>query len=69
MGCFCSGDKKEQRCLEYGGNCTALPDKPTCLSAKGCDWGKTNVSAGVPVCSVGSGHPKGGFGGEDFNCR
>jgi hypothetical protein len=65
----CAWDTTKSKCIEYGGNCTVLPDRSTCAAETGCHWGTTNVSHGQPVCRAGKGHhPPGVPGGDDFNC-
>ena len=65
----CVWDSTKETCLEYGGNCTVLPDSSTCVAEKGCFWGATNVSHGEAICHAGKGHVMPGIqGGESFNC-
>ena len=65
----CAWDAAKSKCIEYGGNCSALPDHSTCVAETGCEWGASNVSHGRSVCHAGRNHHIPGIaGGEDFNC-
>jgi hypothetical protein len=59
----CAWDSKNNRCLEYGGNCTVLPDKQTCTIEDGCEWMAANQT-----CNAGKNHHLPGVTGEGFNC-
>ncbi len=65
----CAWDHTKQTCLEYGGNCSVLPDRSTCVAEMGCLWSATNISHDKAVCHAGKGHVMPGIhSGDGFNC-